>query len=219
MKKSLLTLNKTGKNDWQTVIKNNHGRQVYLKMSITDNKFVEIVEVFYIDRPWKLESKSVPLKLTTKSCKLGDLQDVLENEIDKKFYGIEFVNDGSVLSTEEYIESFLETKRKYKFLILVESGNVLKTRLKNRTHREIYLEVNRDVKKAVVAKCHYNDRVYKRDKSLITPAGLTSIYFDYSLEAILKIVNEELNCDFTDVIVTQDTFGFDKTKLPICGSI
>lgn len=188
-------------------------------MSITDNKFVEIVEVFYIDRPWKLESKYVPLKLTTKSCKLEDLQDLLEKELDKKIYGIEFVNGGCILSTEEYIESFLGTKRKHKFLILVEYGNVLKTRLKNRTHRVIYLEINRDVNKAVVSKCHYNDRVYKRDKSLITPAGLTTIYFDYSLDAILKIVNEELNCDFTNVIVTPDTFSFDKTKLPICGSI
>ena len=52
-----------------------------------------------------------------------------------------------------------------------------------------------------------------------TPSGLTTIYFDYSLDAILKIVNEELNCDFTDVIITKDTFGFEKSELPICGSI
>lgn len=219
MKKSILKLDATGTTCWQTVMKNNHGRQVYIKISIIDNQFVEIVEVFYIDRPWKFDLKSVPLKLTTKSCKIEDLLRMLTNELDKKFYGVEFVNDGSVLSTEEYIESFLDTKRKYKFLILIESGDVLKTRLKNRTRRVIYLEIKRNVNKAVVSACHYTDRLYKRDKTLITPSGLTTIYFDYSLDEVLKIVNTELNCNFSDVIVTPDTFGFDKTELPICGSI
>lgn len=67
--------------------------------------------------------------------------------------------------------------------------------------------------------CHYYDRSYKRNSAYITPSGLTSITFDFSLENILKIVNDELNCDFTDVIITKDSFGFDDSSLPICGSI
>ena len=82
-----------------------------------------------------------------------------------------------------------------------------------------YLELKKDDKRALICSCYYCDRTYTRDKSLITPAGLTSVYFEYSLDAVLNVVNDELNCDFTDVIVTPDTFGFDKTELPICGSI
>ena len=144
---------------------------------------------------------------------------MLEMELDKKFYGVEFVDSEAVFSTDKYIEAFLNAKKKHKFLILVESGNVLKTRLKNRTHRVIFLEIKRNDTNALVSNCYYCDRVYKRDKSLITPAGLTSVYFEYNLNTILEIVNEELNCDFTDVIVTKDTFDFDKIELPICGSI
>lgn len=95
----------------------------------------------------------------------------------------------------------------------------MKTRFKNCTHRTIYTEIKKDVKNGLVSNCYYCDKVYKRDKSFITPSGLTTIFFDYSLDAILEIVNEELNCDFTDVIVTGDAFGFDKTELPFCGSI
>jgi hypothetical protein len=161
----------------------------------------------------------VPLKQKTKHCHYENLLDVLEKELDKKFYGVEFVDNEDVFSTDEYIENTLSTKNKHKFLIFVEYNNILKTRFKNRTHRTIYLEIKTDVDNALVSSCYYCDRVYKRDKSMITPAGLTSVYFEYSLDAILEIVNEELNCDFTDVIVTNDTFGFDKTELPICGSI
>ena len=48
-----------------------------------------------------LEKKSVPIKLTTKLCKNEGLLSVMENELDKKFYGVEFFDDGRVLSTDE----------------------------------------------------------------------------------------------------------------------
>ena len=44
-------------------------------------------------------------------------------------------------------------------------------------------------------------------------------FFEYTPQKILEIVNNELNCDFTDLIITNDTFGFDDSNIPICGSI
>lgn len=219
MKRHKLKLIKNVDDSWHTIFKNNHGRRLYLRINISDKNIVAICDCFYVDRPWKTLQKAVPTKLNTLSCNFEDLQEVFEKELDKTLYGIEFVNDDNVLATEEYIENLLKAKSKHKFLILVENGNVLRTRFKNRTHRTIYLEIKKDVNNGLVSNCHYCDRVYKRDKSLIPPSGLTTIYFEYSLDAILEIVNDELNCDFTDVIVTSDTFGFDKTELPICGSI
>ncbi|MBR5809146.1 MAG: hypothetical protein IKY39_03465 [Clostridia bacterium] len=219
MTRSALSFTPSHDDGWHTVFKNNHGRKLYLKFNLSNEDYINICDCFYVDRPWETNQKSIPIKLKTSSCKFEDLQEVLEKELDKKFYGIEFVNDENVLTTEAYIENFLKAKSKHKFLILVENGNALRTRFKNRTHRTIYLEIKKDVKNGLMSNCYYCDRVYKRDKSLITPSGLTTIFFDYSLDAILEIVNEELNCDFTDVIVAKDTFGFDKTELPICGSI
>ena len=45
------------------------------------------------------------------------------------------------------------------------------------------------------------------------------IKFKYNMEKVLEIVNNELNCDFTDVIITKDTFSFEKNDNPICGSL
>ena len=147
------------------------------------------------------------------------LIDVFKNELDKTFFGIEFSDTENHLSTEEYIKLKTQVKTKYKFLILVNDNNTYKTRLKNRIHRSILLEIVRNGNKGTIIDCHYSDRTYKRNNAYITPSGLTSITFDFSLYNILKIVNSELNCDFTDVIITQDSFGFNNSPLPICGSI
>lgn len=74
------------------------------------------------------------------------------------------------------------------------------------------LEIVRSGNKGTIIDCHYSDRTYKRNNAYITPSGLTSITFDFSLYNILKIVNSELNCDFTDVIITQDSLAL--TILP-----
>ncbi len=150
---------------------------------------------------------------------MHSLIDVFKNELDKTFFGIEFSDTENHLSTEEYIKLKTQVKTKYKFLILVNDNNTYKTRLKNRIHRSILLEIVRNGNKGTIIDCHYSDRTYKRNNAYITPSGLTSITFDFSLYNILKIVNSELNCDFTDVIITQDSFGFNNSPLPICGSI
>ena len=81
------------------------------------------------------------------------------------------------------------------------------------------LESGRSGNKRTITVCQYGDKTCQRNNAYKTPSGLTSITFDFSLYNILKIVNSELNCDFTDVIITQDSFGFNDSPLPICGSI
>lgn len=218
MQKSILQLDKQQGYTYQTLFKNNHGRRIYLKLKLSD-KEVSITDCFYTDRPEKNCTRTVPLKFKTSRCTRENLLDVLANELDKHFFGIEFSEIENNISAEEYIKLKISDKHKYKFLILVNNANTYQTRLKNRIHRSIYLEISRSSNSGVITDCHYYDRHYKRNNAYITPSGLTSITFEFSLDNILRIVNDELNCDFTDVIITKDSFGFDNTSLPICGSI
>lgn len=218
MKRSILKLDKISENRYHTVFRNNHGRKIYICLTYKSNK-VLITDCFYIDRPENDGKRTVPLKFKTTQCGYDNLLNVLANELDKRFFGIEFSEIENNISTEEYIKLKISDKHKYKFLILVNSGNKYQTRLKNRIHRSIRLEISRSSNNGVITDCHYYDRHYKRNNAYITPSGLTSITFEFSLDKILKIVNDELNCDFTDVIITKDSFGFDNTSLPICGSI
>lgn len=218
MQKSVLYLNSQQRHTYQALFNNNHGRRIYLKLKMED-KEVFITDCFYTDRPERNGIKAIPLKFKTSRCTRENLLDVLANELDKRFFGIEFSEIENNISTEEYIKLKSADKHKYKFLILVNSGNTYQTRLKNRVHRSIYLEINRNDNNGVITDCHYYDRHYKRNNAYITPSGLTSITFDFNLDNICRIANNELNCDFTDVIITQDSFGFDNSTLPICGSI
>lgn len=183
-----------------------------------DEKSV-ICDCFYIDRPMRNGKKAIPQKWTTVKCHYHNLIDVLTDELDKHFYGIEFSENESNMSVNEYINFYLQNCREYKFLILVECNGILKTRFKNRVHRNIYLEIKKDGDNGLIQQCYYCDRRYKRNNQLITPYELKTIYFDYDTEKALEIVNNELNCNFTDVIITRDTFNFEKSNIPICGSI
>lgn len=218
MKKSVLKFDKVSGSTYHTIIKNNHGRKIYLKISRLDEAII-ISDCFYIDRPMRNGCKTIPQKQTTSKCSYSNLTDILSCELDKYFYAIEFSENETSVSTEEYIAHYLESSKKYKFLILVEFNGTLKTRLKNRVHRTIYLEIKQNVRRGLIQTCYYCDRRYKRNNRFITPFGLKTIYFDYSPWQVLKVVNDELNCDFTDVIITKDTFGFESSDIPICGSI
>lgn len=218
MKRSILKLDKISGNCYHTFFRNNHGRKIYVCLTYKNNE-VLITDCFYTDRPESNGTKVVPLKFKTMQCSYDNLLNVLANELDKRFFGIEFSEIENNISAEEYIKLKISDKHKYKFLILVNSGNTYQTRLKNRIHRSIYLEISQSGNNGVITDCHYYDRHYKRNNAYITPSGLTSITFEFSLDKILKIINDELNCDFTDVIITKNSFGFDNTSLPICGSI
>lgn len=217
MEKSILKFEKISDGVYHSIIKNNHGRQIYLKIKRLEN-VITICECFYIDRSIKNDKKSVPKRWVTKECAEADLSTVLANEMDKRFYDIRFDESINHLSVAEYIENALKYKEKYKFLILISKDGVFKTRLKNRVHRNIYLEIERMGAIGLVRKCNYCDRKYKNNRD-VTPAGLNTIYFEYSSDEVLEIVNDELNCDFTDVIITSDTFDFEKRSIPVCGAI
>ena len=218
MKQSILRFEKTKDDFYHAMIKNNHGRKIYLRVNRSGDT-VSICDCFYIDRPMRNGNKAIPLKWKTAQCKYNDLIEVLAAEIDKRFYGVKFCECERKLSTDEYIELALQSNSKYKFLIFIKDNGLLRTRFKNRVHRTIYLEIKKDNNKGLVQICHYCDRRYKRNNQFITPAGLNTIYFDYNIKKVLEIVNTELNCDFTNIIITSDTFGFDKDNVPICGSI
>ena len=195
MQKNILYLDKKQGQAYHAIFKNNHGRRLYIQLQINNNE-IFISDCFYTDRPARNGHHAVPCKFHTSHCTCDSLIDVFKNELDKTFFGIEFSDTENKLSTEEYIKLKTQVKTKYKFLILVNDNNTYK-----------------------ITDCHYSDRTYKQNNAYITPSGLTSITFDFSLYNILKIVNSELNCDFTDVIITQDSFGFNDSPLPICGSI
>lgn len=218
MKRSILKFDKVSENTYHTIIKNNHGRKIYLKINRI-GETITIIDCFYIDRPMRNGRKAIPQKWTSAKCNCNNLIDVLAGELDKHCYGIEFSETETNISAEEYISLYLQNRKKYRFLILVECNGILKTRLKNRVHRTIYLEIKQNGYRGLIENCHYCDRRYKCNNQLITPFELKTIYFDYNMEKVLEIVNNELNCDFTDVIITRDTFSFGKNDIPICGSI
>jgi len=218
MRKSILKFDMVSENIYHTIFRNNHGRKIYLRINCI-GETITISDCLYIDRPMRNGSRAIPQKWTTTKCNYSSLIDVLAKELDKHFYGMEFSEKKPNETAEEYITHYLQNTKKYKFLILVEYGDILKTRLKNRVYRTINLEIRQNGYRGLIQNCYYCDRRYKGNNQLITPVELKTIYFDYNTEKVLEIVNNELNCDFTDVIITRDTFNFEKSDIPICGSI
>ena len=168
------------------------------------------------------------MKLQTFRFPAGDLLAVIEAELDKKFYGVEFIQtENAGLSLEDYLRIKSDgTNKKYNFLIMVGDGGsynglpvLLRTRLKNKLHRAIYVELEyyKDGN-GVVKKCHYYDRRYKRQDIKITPRQLISCFFPYNHEGILNLLNHELCCDFTHIIITSE-IDLDSNTMPLCGAL
>ena len=116
--------------------------------------------------------------------------------------------------------------KKYRFLILVGDGAdhnglpvKLRTRIKNKLHRSIYIELAyyKDGK-GVIKQCKYYDRAYRRQDVTITPPLLTSCFFPYNHEGILALFNHELCCDFTHILVTYG-INLDTNTTPLCGAV
>ena len=112
------------------------------------------------------------------------------------------------------------------FLIMVGDGDNynglpvrLRTRLKNKLHRSIFVELAyyKDGN-GVVKQCHYYDRQYKRQDVKVTPPQFTSCFFPYNSESILNLLNYELCCNFTHMIVTGD-LDLDFNTTPLCGAL
>ncbi len=218
---------------FRTLIKTQHGRMVYLELQVSDNSCL-IKDCFYTDRNQGKTGAdrrgAKPLKLQTLQLELDSLLSVLKTELDSSFCGVEFIEtDAAELSVEDYIEERSNSEnKKYRFLIMVGEGepinglpSKLVTRIKNKLHRSIFVELAyyRDGR-GVVKQCCYYDRLYKRQDVQITPPHLVSCFFPYERDAILNLFNHELCSGFNRLIVISDK-GIDiyKNKTPLCGCI
>ena len=234
MQKSILKLElytNNGKEAFRTIFKNQHGRVLYLSIEIDDTN-CSIIDCFYIDRnqgrtgPERCRSK--PLKLQTVQFHIDNLLHVIKIELDKKFYDVEIIKTDSInLTLDQYLQVKSENlHRKYHFLIMVGSGDTynglpicLRTRLKNKLHRSIFIELQYYKEgRGVVNQCYYYDRKYKRQDVKITPPLLKSCFFPYTQEGILNLFNHEICCDFTHMIITDGIDLYSNTA-PLCGAI
>ena len=223
MHKSILKLEASGSaSTFRTTIKTRHGRVLFLSLEINDS-ICTIRDCFYIDR-----NQAKPKKLRTLQFPVEDLLAVIEAELDKKFYGVEFVETGQTpLSLDEYLNfKTSKSNRKYRFLIMVGDGDSynglpmhLRTRLKTKLHRSVYVELDyyKDGK-GVVQQCYYYDREYRRQGIKIMPPMLISCFFPYTKQGILNLLNHEICCDFTHMLVTEG-LDLDSNTAPLCGAI
>lgn len=216
---------------YRTIFKTRHGRSLYLSVGI-GNAGCAITDCFYIDRnqgkTGAIRYSSKPKKLRTFQFPTDKLLSVIETELDKKFYGVEYVQtDQAGLSLDEYLRfKTADSHRKYRFLIMVGDGGSynglpthLRTRLKTNLHRSVYVELAyyKDGN-GVVEQCCYYDRVYKRGGIKITPPMLVSCFFPYTKEGILHLLNHEICCDFTHMLVAEG-LDLDSNTTPLCGAI
>ena len=226
MQKQNLVLHNTKNNCVRTIIKTKHARLIYLKLRKAADKFT-VENCFYIDRIRCGEYYAVPQKLITLEFSQSIAMDVIARELDRQYYGIDIVDDLFELSTEEFIKSKLNQLNKgYKFLIFVGKGvlinglpSALTTRLANKIHRKIYLKISYYKNGlGVIEDCHYYDRKYKT-KSKVIPQMLTTIFVNYDRKTIIDVVNRELDCDFTDIIIADENIDVEKTTTAICGNV
>lgn len=234
MNKSTLILEPYKHNNnetFRTTIKTQHSRTVYLSIEIHDTSCV-ITDCFYTDRNQGKSGsdryRARPQRLKTFQFHIDDLLHVIETELDKKFYDIEIIKtDNYNLPLDQYLQEKSNiSQTKYHFLIMVGSGDTynglpvrLHTRLKNKLHRSIYIElIYYKEGTGVVNQCYYFDRKYKRQDIKVTPPLLTSCFFPYTQEGILNLLNHEICCDFTHMIIT-DGIDLDSNTAPLCGAI
>ncbi len=235
MQKSILSLEKydnyTGVDKYRTIFKTQHGRVVYLELQIID-AFCTITDCCYIDRnqgrTGEARYNARPKKLQTLQFPLENLLPIIATELDKQFFGVEFAAGNQIeLSKEAYIDvCWQKEKRKYHFLIMVGEGESynglpvrLRTRLKNKLHRSLYVELEHYKDgTGVVKKCCYYDRQYKRQDIEVTASMLISCFFPYTQEGILNLLNHEICCNFTHMIVTEG-IDIDSNTMPLCGAV
>lgn len=216
---------------YRAVFKTQHGRVLFLAIEI-NGTICTITDCFYLDRN---QGKSGAARYTAKPQKLKSFQfpadhllAVIEAELDKKFHGVEYVSgDLSRQSLDEYIAARTEhNQAKYRFLILLGEGETrnglpmnLRTRLKTKLHRAVYLELAyyKDGM-GVVRQCYYYDRKYKRTDAKITPPTLVSCFFPYTRKGILDLLNHEICCSFTHILITEG-LDIESNTSPLCGAI
>lgn len=190
-------------------VKTRHSRLMFIKV-----KEQYITDCYYIDRT----KRYVPKKLVTRDLSGTNLEAVLENELDCKVYSTEVSEAYASLTDEEIISHIkADMNQKHNFLIMIKTEEILETVIKNRNHRVIYTRITIKGDEGVIEDCYYCDRTYKK-REKVMPENLHTVYFNYSKENILNIMNNELNNAFTDVILIEDG-SIQLDKRPLCGSI
>lgn len=209
MKRSKLILQRSEHGNYHAVFKTEHGRLIYLALAKGEDDNCSILECIYLDR----NHPSSPNKQTTKTVSVDNLLRMIEEELDKAFSEIIW-QEHEILTREDLIALYQKPEKK-KILLFTKEGDVISTILKNRFRREILLEIRISDGIGLITRCHYCD---KRDQGRrMTPYGLTTIFFHYSLHRLLEIVNNELEGGFTDVMISDEhTIVLDR---PICGRI
>lgn len=226
MKKQVLLLSRAQNGNFHSVFKTNHSRLVYIEIKFS-NDGGRIANCYYVDRFKAGEYYSVPKALKTTTFTADKLLSVIEEELDRKFYDISLDYRLGGKSPAEFIKIRLsEIRNKYSFLIFVGEGEtidgipaIIRTRFKNQAHRSIYLEIVYDADgRGVIRDCHYYDRKYKVKKQVV-PETLYTVVLEYNRQAILNIVNKELNAAFTDVLFVTDGSIDIERETAICGNI
>ena len=209
MKPKKLVLYRCADGSMRAWVKTRHSRLMFIKV-----KEQYITDCYYIDRA----KRCVPKKLVTRELSGTNLEAVLENELDCRVYGTEVSGAYASLTDEEFISHIKsDMNRKHNFLIMIKTGEILETVIKNRNHRVIYIRITIKGDEGVIEDCYYCDRMYKKREKVV-PENLHSVYFYYSKGIVLNIINYELNNAFTDVILIEDT-SINIDKRPLCGSI
>ena len=235
MQKSILKLESDTSsgctNRFRAIFKTQHGRVLFLSVEICNSEYA-ITDCFYIDRNQgrlgMARYSSKPKKLQTIRVPKEDLLSVISAELDKHFYGVELIQtDQADLPLDDYIRAWSEqVDCKYQFLIFVGYGGkynnlpmAMKTRIKNKLHRSIFIELAyyKDGM-GVVKQCCYYDREYKRYGVQITPPMLISCFFPYTEEGILNLLNHELCCGFNHILIAED-IDVDSNTTPLCGAL
>ena len=226
MKKQRLVLHgRLYTDNYRTVIKTKHGRILYLELSKNADNFT-VNECHYLDRVRNGKYYATPQKLTSSVFKENEILSVVAEQLDREYFGVDFSWKLTCLKKEDFIKHHLKAmQRKYNFLILVGDGesvdglpSTLTTRLANRIHRKIYLKIKYYQNGlGVIENCHYYDRHYKA-KNKVIPQMLTTVFVKYNRESIIDPINRELNCDFTDVIIT-DCIDVENNTFALCGNI
>ena len=220
-----------GSTAYRTIFTTQHGRRIFLALTL-NGSICTISDCFYIDRNQGREGQarysSRPKNLLTLQFPIDDLLSVIESELDKKFYGVEFEQtDLFGLTLDEYLHAQIDrTTKKYSFLIMLGTGEdynglpkLLRTRLKNNLHRSVYVELAyyKDGN-GVVKQCYYYDRKYQRQEVKITPPMLISCFFPYTKDGILNLLNNEICCAFSHIIITNG-IDIDSNTMPLCGAL
>lgn len=236
MKRLNLIMEATSSGTYRSIFINNHGRVVYLEILGENDKWL-VKDCFYVDRNRGADNskrkQSVPLKQKTKVIKQDDesLILMLSKELDKLFFGVEFIYNEETLNMDayEYANYYDSQNEKYYFLIFQGFGDIvndklpsrLVTRLKNKLHRSIYVEIEYiGDNKGFIRECYYYDKAFARKGRKVVPPRLHSVYVEYTRESIINLFVKELDCYFTDIIVVLDgSLNLVDNLTPACGAL